>query len=479
MPHLTTDDGVKLFYQETGAGIPIVFVHEFAGDHRCWEPQVRYFGRRYRCITYNARGYPPSDVPAGRRALFAGPRARRHPRRARRAQDRQGAHRRPVDGRVRHAALRLHLPDRARSLVVAGCGYGAAPDKRAAVPRRGRGARRKRFETLGMAKAAKATRSARRACSSRTRTRAAGRSSPTSSPSTPTEGSALTMRGVQKRRPSLYELVDKMQTITAPTLIMTGDEDWPCLEPALLMKRTIPTSGLVVMPNCRPSHQPRGAGRLQPPPRRLLPCRRRRRAGPSAIRARWRRRSSAAADQHMRRQVAAYLACLLCAVAASCIVAIRQRHRGDRMSAPLSGKAVLVTGASAGIGRASRGRARAGGGEDHRYRAPQAASSMRSRSNAAAGRRNDRGRPQRCAASSTSSPSARGDVDILVNNAGILKYAPLMDMTDADCRGDVPHQRARIVPGHAGGGKVDGRAPARPHHRHDARSRRAKSTSWA
>ena len=58
------------------------------------------------------------------------------------------------------------------------------------------------------------------------------------------------MRGVQKRRPSLFDLVDKMKTITVPTLIMTGDEDWPCLEPGLLMKRTIPTAGLVVMPNC-------------------------------------------------------------------------------------------------------------------------------------------------------------------------------------------------------------------------------------
>ena len=54
MPHLTTDDGVKLYYEDTGTGTPIVFVHEFAGDHRSWEPQVRYFSRNYRCITYSA-----------------------------------------------------------------------------------------------------------------------------------------------------------------------------------------------------------------------------------------------------------------------------------------------------------------------------------------------------------------------------------------------------------------------------------------
>src|SRR5918998_5313539 len=63
MPTLATDDGIKLYYEEAGRGTPVVFVHEFGGDYRSWEPQMRYFSRRYRCIAYNARGYPPSDVP--------------------------------------------------------------------------------------------------------------------------------------------------------------------------------------------------------------------------------------------------------------------------------------------------------------------------------------------------------------------------------------------------------------------------------
>src|SRR5437667_9571899 len=63
MPHITTDDGVRLYYEETGSGAPIVFVHEFADDCRGFEPQLRYFSRRYRCIAYNPRGYPPSGVP--------------------------------------------------------------------------------------------------------------------------------------------------------------------------------------------------------------------------------------------------------------------------------------------------------------------------------------------------------------------------------------------------------------------------------
>src|SRR3984893_2021753 len=130
MPHLTTDDGVKLYYEETGSGIPIVFVHEFAGDCRAWEPQVRYFARRYRCINYNARGYPPSDVPAdGER--YSQERARDDIRDVLDALKIDRAH---VVGLSMGGFATLHFgfsyPGRARSLVIAGCGYGAAPGER-------------------------------------------------------------------------------------------------------------------------------------------------------------------------------------------------------------------------------------------------------------------------------------------------------------------------------------------------------------
>ena len=64
MPHLTSHDGVRLYYEEAGQGLPLVFVHEFLGEIHGWEAQLRYFSRKYRCIAYNARGYPPSDVPS-------------------------------------------------------------------------------------------------------------------------------------------------------------------------------------------------------------------------------------------------------------------------------------------------------------------------------------------------------------------------------------------------------------------------------
>jgi pimeloyl-ACP methyl ester carboxylesterase len=248
MPHLTTDDGVKLYYEETGAGTPIVFVHEFAGDTRSWESQVRHFSQRYRCITYNARGYPPSDVPDDGEK-YSQAHARDDIRAVLDALKIDQAH---VVGLSMGGFATLHFgftyPARVRSLVVAGCGYGAAPDQRAqfAVETE---ANARRFEELGMAKAAEAYALGPSRVQFQNKDPRGWREFADQLAQHSSTGSALTMRGVQKRRPSLYELIDKMKTISAPTLIMTGDEDWPCLEPALVMKRTISTAGLVVIPN--------------------------------------------------------------------------------------------------------------------------------------------------------------------------------------------------------------------------------------
>ena len=62
------------------------------------------------------------------------------------------------------------------------------------------------------------------------------------------EGSGLTMGNVQAKRPSLYDLEDGLRQLTIPTLLITGDEDEPCLDANLYLKRTIPSSGLVMLP---------------------------------------------------------------------------------------------------------------------------------------------------------------------------------------------------------------------------------------
>lgn len=248
MPHLTTDDGIKLFYEEVGSGIPVVFVHEFAGDRRSHELQMRFFGQRYRCIAYNARGYPPSDVPEdGER--YSQERARDDIRALLDALKIDKAH---IVGLSMGGFATLHFgftyPERARSLVVAGCGYGATPDKRGQFAEEAEAAA-KNFEKLTMAKAAEGYALGPTRVQFQNKDPRGWREFADQLAENSTEGAARTMRGVQKRRPSLFDLVDKMKTISAPTLIMTGDEDWPCLEPAILMKRTIPTAALIVMPN--------------------------------------------------------------------------------------------------------------------------------------------------------------------------------------------------------------------------------------
>ena len=247
MPTLTTDDGVELFYVEAGAGIPIVFVHEFAGDYRSYEPQLRHFARRYRCIAYNARGFPPSAVPP--EGAYSQARACAD---IRAVLDGLGIDRAHIVGVSMGGFATLHFgltyPERARSLVIGGCGYGAEPEKRAQFAAEAE-LSAKRFEELTMAKAALGyalgpTRVQYQNKDPRGWQEFAGQLAEHS-----TEGSARTMRGVQAKRPSLFDLKDQMAAITTPTLVMTGDEDWPCLEPALLMKRTITSASLVVMPD--------------------------------------------------------------------------------------------------------------------------------------------------------------------------------------------------------------------------------------
>lgn len=248
MAYATAEDGVRLYYEETGAGQAVIFVHEFAGDLRSWEPQMRHFGRTYRCIAYNARGYPPSDVPE-QAASYSQARAADD---IKAVMDAAGAEKAHIVGLSMGGFATLHFGFRhaalAHSLCVGGCGYGAEPEQR------------QRFQaeantiadfikTNGMEKFAD------RYAYGPTRVQFENKD-----PRGFAEfkrmlaehsalGSANTQLGVQRERPSLYELIGEMKKLSVPTLIITGDEDWPCLLPGVLMKQNIASSALAVMPN--------------------------------------------------------------------------------------------------------------------------------------------------------------------------------------------------------------------------------------
>src|SRR5450631_3168727 len=249
MPHVTTDDGIKLYYEEVGSGIPIIWVHEFAGDLRSYETQMRYFGQRYRCIVYNARGYPPSDVPNDGES-YSQERARDD---IRAVLDGLAIDKAHIVGLSMGGFATLHFgftyPDRARSLTIGGCGYGAAPDQRKKFAEEAEAAAA-RFEEIGMAKAAEAYALGPTRVQYQNKDPRGWREFADQLAEHSGKGSAMTMRGVQSRRPSLFDLTEDMKKITVPTLIMTGDEDWACLEPGILMKKMIPGAGLAMMPNC-------------------------------------------------------------------------------------------------------------------------------------------------------------------------------------------------------------------------------------
>jgi pimeloyl-ACP methyl ester carboxylesterase len=243
----TSADGVRLHYEETGTGEPVLFIHEFAGDHRSWEPQVRAFSRRNRCITYAARGYPPSDVPSDPASysqdLAVGD--------AIAVLDAARVARAHVVGISMGAFCALHLglrhPDRAISLVVAGCGYGAHPDVRESF-RAESEAVAAAFETQGAAGIAPTYAVGPARVQFQNKDPRGWEEFARTLAEHSTEGSALTMRGVQRERPSLYDLTDRLRELETPTLLVVGDEDEGCLETNLMLKRTISPAGLVVLP---------------------------------------------------------------------------------------------------------------------------------------------------------------------------------------------------------------------------------------
>jgi pimeloyl-ACP methyl ester carboxylesterase len=249
MPYVTTSDGVKLYYDEACTGDPIVFVHEFGGHHLSWETQMRYFSRRYRTITYQARGWPPSDVPPGVESYSQ----------ARAADDiadvLQGlalpkAH---IVGLSMGATAALEFairhPGKGLSITAAGAGTGSTRDPEL----------RKRFaaEALGVADlierdGIKALGEIYLHAASRQQLRIKDPRGFEEFYRQFVEGAdkgrALTMRGVQSRRAPFYDREAELKAVRDPVLIVCGDEDDGTLEISVFMKRTIPRCGLMVFP---------------------------------------------------------------------------------------------------------------------------------------------------------------------------------------------------------------------------------------
>jgi pimeloyl-ACP methyl ester carboxylesterase len=238
-------NGVNLYYEATGDGFPLVFSHEFAGDYRSWEPQVRFFSRRYKVITYNHRGYPPSEVPTDPTAY---------------SQDIlvedlyqllgylniSKAH---IAGLSMGANVALNVglrhPHVCASLVVAGCGSGSAnreqfkQDAQVMIERLQKEGMEGVLDLIAFGPSRLQLRKKDLRVWQGFREQLLGHSA---------LGSAFTFAGVQLRRPTIFELEAGLGELLVPVLLLVGDEDEPCIEPTIFMKRHIPRAGLLTFP---------------------------------------------------------------------------------------------------------------------------------------------------------------------------------------------------------------------------------------
>jgi pimeloyl-ACP methyl ester carboxylesterase len=249
MPQITTRDGTRLYYEETGTGTPVVFVHEYAGDYRTWEPQMRHFSRAHRCVTYSQRGYPPSDVPDDP-AKYGQAIARDDVVALMDALKIDKAH---VVGHSMGAYTALHVgihyPKRCISVTAAGCGYGSSPDPKRVEEMReisretGKGFAADGIEIAAARYADGPMRQAQKHKDPRGYAEFARMLGEHSA-----LGHSLTMLNLQAKRPMLWEMEADLKKFSIPLLVIVGDEDDGCLDGSVFLKRTVPTAGLLVVP---------------------------------------------------------------------------------------------------------------------------------------------------------------------------------------------------------------------------------------
>ena len=249
MPHIAARDGTRLYYEEAGHGTPVVFVHEYAGDYRSWEAQMRYFSRAHRCVSYSQRGYPPSDVPE-QPAHYGQDIARDD---VLALMDALAIDRAHVVGHSMGAYTALHVgmhaPARCLSVVAAGCGWGSTPDAKQREAMKSLAAETGKMfaeEGIAAASAKYADAPMRQALKNKDPRGYAEFARMLAEHSA--LGHAQTMFNLQLKRSTLWEMEDGLKRFAVPLLVIVGDEDEPCIDGSVFLKRTAPTAGLLVIP---------------------------------------------------------------------------------------------------------------------------------------------------------------------------------------------------------------------------------------
>lgn len=245
MPTFSTDDNVSIHYQDAGSGYPLLFAHEFAGDITSWEPQVNFFARRYRVITYCHRGYPPSGVPEDPDAYSQ----ERLVADMRQLLEHLGIEQAYIAGLSMGAATALSFgiahPEMSRALVVAATGTGSTDREMHLEAWR---QNVERLKTEGVAGFAEEYANSPTRVQFKRKDPVGWEKFYAGLASHSALGSALITQGIQLKRPTVFHLEEEMRRMTVPTLLLAGDEDDPCIEPMLFIKKCVATSGLAFFP---------------------------------------------------------------------------------------------------------------------------------------------------------------------------------------------------------------------------------------
>jgi 3-oxoadipate enol-lactonase len=247
MPYAVANDKVRIYFEEVGSGTPIIFLHEFAADYSNWEPQMRYFARSHRCITYSARGYTPSDVPDAADAYSY----KHFYTDALAVLDHLGIEKAHLIGlsmgSYSSLQVALHAPQRALSMTLAGVGSGSSLENLDAFRKQCQ-ATGAQFEAIGSAEVAKVTREAPGRIPFLVKDPRGHADFYAALARHDAKGSANTMRNFQGGRPSIYTMTDAIGKVPTPALIVCGDEDDACVEPSLFLKKHLPAAGLTFFP---------------------------------------------------------------------------------------------------------------------------------------------------------------------------------------------------------------------------------------
>jgi pimeloyl-ACP methyl ester carboxylesterase len=246
MPYIQSD-GARLYYEEAGTGTPIVFCHEFSGDLWSWEKQIQHFSRYYRCVAFNARGYPPSEVPASLSRY---------------------SHQHAVDDVavvMRHLGLKkahiigcsmgsrttldfgLSYPRMALSLTMIGIGSGGDPRNKAAFLRQTE-ARARLYEEGGLAVVLEGLRKADNRIRLKTKNPRAFDDFCRRFMQHSAQGCANITRRVQGRRASLFSMGRALRAMKVPALVIAGDEDPGAIDSGLFIKQVSPAVRLAIVP---------------------------------------------------------------------------------------------------------------------------------------------------------------------------------------------------------------------------------------